>query len=167
MNHSPPRFELPAPGTRDYQLVREQWIDADREAVFEFFSDPGNLERITPPWLAFRVLDPVPAPLSVDTRIQYRISLLGVPLRWVTRITAWESGERFVDCQERGPYAFWEHTHGFQPLGEGVLMTDCVRYRLPFGLLGRLVHALWVHSALTRIFDYRFARIRELFANAR
>ena len=41
-------------------------------------------------------------------------------------------------------------------------MTDRVTYRLPFGPLGRIAHGLWVHSALARIFDYRYARVREL-----
>jgi len=45
-------------------------------------------------------------------------------------------------------------------------MTDLVRYRLPFGLLGRAVHALKVRSDVEQIFDYRFERIGELFAAA-
>ena len=40
-------------------------------------------------------------------------------------------------------------------------MRDRVRYALPFGPLGTLVRAL-----LARIFDFRFARVRELFAHA-
>ncbi len=46
-------------------------------------------------------------------------------------------------------------------------MTDVVRYRLPFGLLGRLVHVLKVRGDVHRIFDYRRQRIQELFAEQR
>jgi ligand-binding SRPBCC domain-containing protein len=67
-----------------------------------------------------------------------------------------------VDEQERGPYARWEHHHVFEATDRGVLVADRVRYALPFGPLGRLAHVLWVHSALARIFDFRFARVREL-----
>ena len=45
-------------------------------------------------------------------------------------------------------------------------MTDVVRYRLPFGMVGRAVHALKVRRDLKRIFDYRFQRIGELLAAA-
>jgi len=43
-------------------------------------------------------------------------------------------------------------------------MTDVVRYRLPFGIIGRAVHSLKVRRDIGKIFDYRFKRIDELFA---
>jgi len=133
------------------------------EEVFDFFSDARNLEEITPDWLHFRVLTPDPLEMKVGARICYRLRIAGVPVRWETCITHWEPGRSFVDRQERGPYRLWDHTHTFEPIGDGVLMGDIVRYALPFGPLGRLAHALWVRSALARIFDYRFDRIGELF----
>ena len=45
-------------------------------------------------------------------------------------------------------------------------MTDVVRNRLPFGMIGRAVHALKVRRDVKRIFDYRFQRINALFAGA-
>jgi hypothetical protein len=45
-------------------------------------------------------------------------------------------------------------------------MSDLVRYRLPFGAIGRAVHALKVRRDLERIFDYRCQRIHERFANS-
>jgi ligand-binding SRPBCC domain-containing protein len=75
----------------------------------------------------------------------------------------WDPPHRFVDVQERGPYRLWEHTHRFEPTGNAVRMTDQVRYALPLGLLGRVAHVVAVRSALRRIFDYRFARVRDRF----
>lgn len=146
-----------------YELRREQWIPAAVEEVFPFFADAGNLERITPPWVGFRILTPLPIEMAPEMRIAYTLRLFGVPLRWRTRITEWKPVEGFVDVQERGPYALWEHTHRFRPLGEGVLMTDSVRYALPFSWLGRIAHAIAVRPALAAIFDYRAVRIRQLF----
>jgi ligand-binding SRPBCC domain-containing protein len=100
--------------------------------------------------------------MGKDARIDYRLRLAGVPLRWRTRITRFEPGRGFVDEQERGPYALWEHSHCFEVTDRGVLVSDRVRYALPLGPLGALAHALWVHSALARIFDFRFGRVREL-----
>ena len=149
-----------------YRLEREQWLPASMERVFEFFADAANLETLTPAWLGFRILSPLPIAMQTDARIEYRIALAGVPLRWRTRIASWEPGVRFSDEQERGPYALWEHTHHFDRCGDGILMRDVVRYALPLGGLGRVAHAVAVHGALAAIFDYRFARIRELFPPA-
>jgi ligand-binding SRPBCC domain-containing protein len=88
-------------------------------------------------------------------RIEYRLSLWGLPLRWTTRISAWQPGSHFVDEQESGPYAAWRHLHEFEALGDATRMRDTVDYRLPFGPLGKLVHAVWVERQLRVIFDYR------------
>jgi ligand-binding SRPBCC domain-containing protein len=145
-----------------YVLEREQLVRAPAERVFEFFSDAENLEAITPGFLGFEILTPTPIEMRKDAEIEYRLRLAGLPVRWRTRITSWEPGRGFVDEQESGPYALWEHTHRFEGTDRGVLVGDRVRYALPFGPLGRLAHGLWVHSALARIFDFRFARVREL-----
>jgi ligand-binding SRPBCC domain-containing protein len=143
-------------------LEREQLVRAPAERVFAFFSDPRNLDALTPAWLRFEILPPVPIAMGKDARIDYRLRIGGIPVRWRTRITSFEPGCGFVDEQERGPYALWEHTHRFEATDRGVLVADRVRYALPFGPLGALAHGLWVHSALARIFDFRFARVREL-----
>lgn len=146
-----------------YELRREQWIPAPPDRVFPFFADAANLERITPAWVGFRIRTPLPIAMAPGARIEYTLRLAGVPVRWRTRITEWKPSEGFVDVQERGPYALWEHTHRLRPLGAGVLMTDLVRYALPLSWLGRVAHALAVRAALAAIFDFRAARIRELF----
>jgi hypothetical protein len=150
---------------RIHRLEREQRLPASREQVFAFFADAANLDAITPPWLGFRILTPLPIAMGAGTRIEYRLRLAGVPLSWRTRIARWEPPSGFVDVQERGPYALWEHTHQFDACAQGVWMRDLVRYALPLGPLGAAAHALAVRAALAAIFDYRFARIRERFGD--
>jgi len=150
---------------RIHALEREQWIDAPPDAVFAFFSDAANLDAITPRWLGFRILTPLPVTMRAGARIEYRLRLAGVPAAWRTRIANWDPPHGFVDVQERGPFALWEHEHRFAPRGGGVLMRDVVRYSLPLGPLGALAHALAVRAALAAIFDHRFARVRERFAS--
>jgi ligand-binding SRPBCC domain-containing protein len=99
-------------------------------------------------------------------RIEYALSLFGVPLRWRSRITAWEPGVRFVDEQESGPYAFWRHTHAFEAAGAATLVRDLVEYDEPLGPLGRVAHVLVVAPSLERIFDFRTEAIRRLLAPA-
>lgn len=124
--------------------------------AFAFYADALNLEAIAPPWLAFRVATPGPIAMGAGTLIDYRLRLHGVPIRWRTRIEAWDPPRRFVDVQVRGPSALWEHTHTFEPAGDdAVAIGDRVRYALSIGVLGRLAHALFVRRDLERIFDYR------------
>jgi len=148
---------------KTHRLVREQLLGGTLAEVFAFFTDVRNLERITPSWMGFRILTPQPIELGKDAVIEYSIRLAGVPLRWRTRIVDWETGRRFVDVQERGPYALWEHTHAFRDTAEGVLMHDEVRYALPFGPLGAVAHRVAVRSSLERIFDYRRQVLAALF----
>lgn len=147
-----------------HRLEREQWIPGSLEDVFAFFSVAENLARITPAEMGFHILSPLPIEMRVDTIIEYRIRIAGVPLRWRSRISVWEPPHRFTDVQERGPYALWEHTHSFAPEGDGVRMRDVVEYRLPLGPLGRIVHALAVRRMLGGIFDHRARVIGEVFA---
>jgi ligand-binding SRPBCC domain-containing protein len=147
-------------------LEREQWIPASLERVSAFFADAANLDALTPPWLRFRILSPLPIEMRSDARIDYQLRLAGVPVRWRTRIAKWDPPHVFVDVQERGPYALWEHTHRFRGLGDGVLMADEVRYALPLGPFGALAHVAGVKASLAAIFDYRFERIREHFGTA-
>ncbi len=151
--------------TEPYLLTREQWVPAPLETVFAFFSDAMNLELLTPSWVKFKVLTPAPIKMAAGTHIQYRLGWHGVPLKWTTEITRWEPPHAFEDIQLSGPYRLWHHTHRFEGINGGTRMTDIVRYALPFGLLGRAAHALAVRKNVASIFEYRHARIQEMFGN--
>jgi ligand-binding SRPBCC domain-containing protein len=151
---------------RTLRLTREQRIPRSRDDVFAFFADASNLEEITPPFLSFRILTTTPVEMRVGARIDYALSLFGVPLRWRTRITVWEPGVRFVDEQESGPYALWHHAHEIETDGSSTLMRDVVDYSLPFGPFGSAAHALFVRRTLGRIFDFRRDAIRRRFETA-
>lgn len=148
-----------------HTLRREQWIPQPVAQVFDFFADAGNLEAITPPWLAFRILTPRPIPMAAGTEIRYRLRWHGAPLVWRTEIRSWDPPTRFVDIQLNGPYRLWHHTHLFEPRDGGTRMRDIVRYRLPFGFVGKAMQIVKVERDLEQIFDYRARRVREIFAS--
>jgi ligand-binding SRPBCC domain-containing protein len=144
-----------------HTLRREQRLPGTPDEVFPFFSDAGNLEAITPPWLGFSIVTPRPIEMHVGTTIEYRLKLHGLPISWLTQIEDWEPGRRFVDAQLRGPYALWHHTHDFEPAPDGgTIMRDTVRYAIPFGPFGAAAHALFVRRDLERIFDFRTDEVR-------
>ena len=119
-----------AGGRRRFTLVAEQRLARPPAELFPFFADAHNLERITPPWLHFRVLTPRPIAMAEGTLIAYRLRLHGVPLWWLTRIAAWDPPHGFVDEQLRGPYRLWRHRHTFEADGDGTLALDRVDYEL-------------------------------------
>lgn len=147
-------------------LERLQRVDLPIARAFEFYGDAHNLERITPPWLGFEVTTPGLIEMGVGTSIEYRLRLHRVPVRWRTRIEAWEPPRRFVDVQVKGPYSLWEHAHTFEEDGSGAtIIGDRVRYSIPFGPLGEIADRLLVRRDLRRIFDYRREAVaRELRA---
>lgn len=142
------------------EFTTELWLPAPPESVFPFFADAANLESITPPWVHFRTLTPLPIEMREGTLIDYRLRLRGLPLRWRTLISAWEPPHRFVDEQLRGPYRLWIHEHTFEPRDGGTLACDRVRYAVPFDCL---VHRLLVRPDLERIFQYRTEALRRHF----
>jgi uncharacterized protein len=147
-----------------HELLVEQRLARLPEQVFPFFSDPKNLERITPDFLRFKVLGTTTDQIGDGTLINYALRLHGIPLRWQSRIEAWVPNRLFVDAQTRGPYALWHHTHEFEPDDGGTIVRDRVRYRLPFGALGDLVAGSMVRRDLEAVFDFGRQRIQELIA---
>ena len=147
-----------------YVLRQEQWIPRPIDEVFAFFSDARNLEAITPPWLSFKILSVSTPQIQEGTEIRYQLGLHGIPVKWLTEIRRWEPPCRFVDVQRKGPYKLWHHTHTFIAHGDRTLMKDVVRYTLPFGPLGRIVHALKVRRDVLNIFAYRRKLIAEKMA---
>jgi ligand-binding SRPBCC domain-containing protein len=150
--------------TKVHVLEREQLIERPLETVFQFFSEARNLERITPSWLSFKVVTPGTIEMRPGALIEYKLSVHGVPLKWVSEIESWVENTSFVDRQVKGPYGLWHHTHEFVDLGgNGTLVRDRVRYSLPFGPFGEVAHVLSVQRDLDNVFAYRRAAVdREL-----
>jgi ligand-binding SRPBCC domain-containing protein len=139
-----------------HTLRRQQRLPRPPHAIFPFFAEAANLEAITPPWLRFAIASPTPIRMGAGTLIEYRLTLHGLPISWLTRVDVWDPDARFVDVQLSGPYRLWHHTHEFLPDGAGgTLMRDTVRYALPLGPLGEAARRLFVARDLERIFDHR------------
>lgn len=158
-----PRYRSQHQGARTIrEFTTELWLPLPPEQVFPFFGDAANLDAITPPWVNFRILTPLPIVMRAGTLIDYQLRVHGFPLHWRTRINAWQPPHRFVDEQLRGPYRQWIHEHTFEPRNGGTLARDRVRYAVP---LDFLTHRLFVRRDLERIFAFRQEALRRRFGS--
>ena len=81
-----------------YQLKRQQLVKTDMATCWDFFSSPGNLQKITPKYMGFDVLTEVPEKMYEGLMIAYTVRpLLGIPMSWVTEIKTVKENVFFVD----------------------------------------------------------------------
>lgn len=152
--------------SRDDRLFEEeQWVSNSKLEVFSFFSNEQNLETITPPFLHFKVLNKSTSAIAQGTEIEYDLRIHGIPVKWLSRISIWKPNSEFQDIQIRGPYAKWQHTHLFEDLAGGTLITDKVVYNLPLASFGGNLAQLLIVADIKKIFDYRKTVIAKFFAN--
>jgi ligand-binding SRPBCC domain-containing protein len=147
-----------------YKKESVQHVNASMEECWSFFSNPKNLQKITPQDMGFQITDFDDKKMYPGQLIQYKVSpLLGLKLSWVTIITVVKDNSYFVDEQRFGPYTMWHHKHFFEATENGVKMTDVVHYALPLGFLGRIMNSLVVKKKLTEIFSYREKMVDKMF----
>lgn len=145
-----------------HRLERVLLLNASPERVWSFFADPRNLPKITPPWLGFRVVSPLPPHIYPGLLLEYRVRPFGrAECPWIAEITHVEEGVRFVDEQRIGPYRLWHHEHHFRLVDGRVEVRDVVLYVLPGGRAGRVVASRAVERRLKAIFDYRERAVQE------
>ncbi|HYK95693.1 MAG TPA: NAD(P)H-binding protein [Candidatus Dormibacteraeota bacterium] len=147
-----------------HRLHASQFVPRPIGEVFAFFSRAENLARITPAGMDFDQRS-----TDLDMRqglvIDYRIRpLLGIPMRWRTRIETYDPPNSFSDIQLEGPYRRWEHRHTFTSVPGGTRISDDVTYELPLALLGALAHRLVVRNQLLEVFRHRARSIAAIFS---
>ncbi len=147
-----------------FSIKTVQKIPVDIETAWEFFSNPANLQVITPKTMGFKVLSKHHGDKVYPGQIiEYNVSpLLGIPLYWMTEITQVKDKEYFIDEQRYGPYELWNHQHHFKVIEGGIEMTDIVHYRNPLGFLGTIANSLFVKTKLMQVFQFRFKAVEEL-----
>lgn len=146
-------------------LQRTQLMRISLDEAWNFFSSPRNLQKITPPYMKFKIIgNTFREDMYEGQIIEYTVRpLLGIPLYWMTEITHVRDKVFFIDEQRFGPYRFWHHQHHFKETENGVEMTDVLHYKVPLYGLGKLANKMFVESQVNKIFDYRFKKVEEMF----
>jgi ligand-binding SRPBCC domain-containing protein len=148
-----------------HSIKTVQKIPISLEKAWDFFSNPANLQAITPDNMGFKVISKHHGDtMYAGQIIEYNVKpVLNIPLYWMTEITQVKDKKYFIDEQRFGPYSLWHHQHHFKAIEGGVEMTDIVHYKNPLGILGRLANTFFVKKKLDTIFNYRYQKVEELF----
>ncbi len=149
---------------KPFVLERTQILPISLDQAWDFFSDPANLCRITPPDMSLRITSAPVLETYAGQIITYTVKpLFGVTVNWTSEITHVDKPHFFVDEQRFGPYRFWHHQHLFREVEGGVEIHDLVHYLLLHDRLAVLINLLIVAPRLKRIFDYRNGALQDLF----
>ena len=149
-----------------YSFKTVQCLKISMDDAWEFFSNPKNLQQITPKNLGFKIVSKYHGDNMYPGQIiEYTVKpVLGIPLYWMTEITHVDEKKYFVDEQRFGPYSMWHHQHHFKETSNGIEMTDIVHYKIPFGFLGSIANSLFIKKQLKQIFDHRYKTVEKLFS---
>jgi ligand-binding SRPBCC domain-containing protein len=140
-----------------------QFIKRPMAEIFQFFSKAENLERLTPSWLNFKIITPLPIIMEKGAHIDYQLRLMGIPFRWQTEITVWEPPHRFVDEQIIGPYKLWRHEHQFLEEQGATCMRDTVHYDISGSFIRYPIKHFFVGPRIQKIFNFRYEQINRVF----
>lgn len=150
-----------------YRLFNQQFLPISLVSAWKFFSNPSNLQIITPEELDFKITSLDGENAYSGQIITYSIKLNKVfKMNWVTEITHVNEGHYFVDEQRFGPYKLWHHLHKFEAVEGGVLITDIVHFKLPFPLFQSITYKIFVKRNLKKIFTHRESQL-DLLINSK
>ena len=147
-----------------FTLHTKQKLPISVDEAWQFLSSPKNLKTITPDYMGFDIKSGADRDMYPGQIIEYVVTpILGIKTSWVTEITHVVDKQYFVDEQRFGPYALWHHKHFIKPIPNGVEMEDIIHYKLPLGILGKMVQPFLVKPKLEEIFSYRKKKLIEMF----
>lgn len=147
-----------------YRYHTKQNIPITKEKAWDFLSNPKNLKIITPDYMGFEILSGDDREMFAGQIIQYIVTpIFGIKTKWITEITHVINNEYFVDEQRFGPYDLWHHKHFIKEINGGIEMEDIIDYKIPFGIIGQIIHPILVRPKLDEIFKYRKQKLIELF----
>ena len=147
-----------------FTIKANQIIPISLDKAWSFFSNPGNLSKITPSWLNLKITSDLSEKMYEGMIVTFKVyPFLGIPSNWVTEITTVKENSFFIDEQRFGPYKFWHHQHHFREINVGVEMSDIVSYALPFDPFSRLLNNILVEKKVKEIFEFRKEVLNKLF----
>lgn len=148
-----------------HKLVKTVIVPIHIEEAWSFFSNPINLDLLTPDDMGFQIITEDIPPMYSGQIIQYIVRpILNIPMKWTTEITQVHPPHFFIDQQISGPYSIWHHQHFFKEVDSGhTEIKDILHYKIPGGLFGKWIHRWFVGKRIHQIFEYRERKLLSLF----
>ena len=87
---------------------------------------------------------------------------LGMRHHHVSRISSYEAPVFLQDTMLDGRFQYFQHDHHLREIAGGTLLTDELRFSLPFGALGRLVARHIMVPHIRKLLKSRFSRIKRI-----
>jgi len=141
-------------------------VEAPLENVWNFYTNPYNLERITLPRMRLRVVR-ADSPMRQGARILMSVHIGPFPMHWESLITDFEPMRRFTDSQVHGPFSRWTHTHEFEADGAAATqIRDIIHLELPLGLLGQAAGLSFMERELEALFAWREQAVRHILSQS-
>lgn len=121
------------------EATREVHVDAPPAAVWAVLEDVRRLPELSP---STESVDGPPALRAVGDRFQQVVRIAGRRFRSEWEVTAIDPGTRLVIAGSVLPGTRYEMEEGIAPEAEGTRLRLTMRWRLPFGPVGRLAGRL-------------------------
>ncbi|MBI3650356.1 MAG: SRPBCC family protein [Acidobacteria bacterium] len=145
------------------KFIKQTELEAAPEVVFAFHEQPQAISALLPPWERTAVIQ-YPNDIKVGAQTIIKTYLGPFAQTWEAEHTEYIANRLFVDVQRKGPFAYWQHRHRFEPTANGTtMMIDEIEYALPLGWLGNLIGGALVKAKLQKVFDYRHQVLVEKF----
>ena len=88
--------------------------------------------------------------IGLGEEVTWEGSFFGIRQRMTSKIVALDAPRTFTDEMQRGPFKRWRHTHRFEPIGDGTLVSDHIEFASPFGPLGSAFDALFLKRFMAK-----------------
>ena len=127
-------------------------VNADIDRIWEFYTDIGHLQVISPPHMQLRLIKSTHQKIVQGSEV-WLTGILVIRSNWHSRITSLAPYE-YLDEMLTGRFRVWKHLHGFRKIRDKTEVIDEVDFELHYGLLGRIFEG-YVYSQLEKIFVHR------------
>ncbi len=148
-----------------YNILRDVQVHTSHQQLWDFISNPSNLEFLTPDGMGGKLVSKDPYDRVIEgmkaTYIMKPLSFISV--RWVAEFTEVKNNDYFVDEQIKGPFKKWRHKHTVITYNGSVFLRDELHYEMPFGFWGELTNRVFLKKRLHQVFEHREKILNQLF----
>lgn len=142
-------------------IILKTTIKAPIEKVFDLSLDIGFHTESTSQTKETVIAGVISGHIGLNETVTWRGKHFGVFLKHTSRITELTKPTSFTDEMIRGHFTSFKHDHSFKQEHDTTVMTDVLNYKIPFGILGRLIDNLLVEKHLTKFLKTRNVALKE------